>query len=188
MAPVENDKNNTPVKTVKAEEETEASEEAEEAQATEADIESLEEAEATEETPDVTVGSTSEEDEISSVRAELVEFVSARLNKYFFTIGRLKMALKPDRIEIYTDISFFMNTVAERGGVVSVVTSGSGVSMDDANAVVEYADSASGAALGILLNDVVDKDLTTATSTGIRMRCRSVAKSPSFVVVNVLQT
>ena len=34
------------------------------------------------------------------------------------------MALKPDRIEIYTDISFFMNTVAERGGVVSVVTSG----------------------------------------------------------------
>lgn len=70
------------------------------------------------------------------------------------------MALKPDRIEIYTDISFFMNTVAERGGVVSVVTSGSGVSMDDANAVVEYADSASGAALGILLNDVVDKDLT----------------------------
>ena len=70
------------------------------------------------------------------------------------------MDLKPDRIEIYTDISFFMNTVAERGGVVSVVTSGSGVSMDDANAVVEYADSASGAALGILLNDVVDKDLT----------------------------
>ena len=71
------------------------------------------------------------------------------------------MALKPDRIEIYTDISFFMNTVAERGGVVSVVTSGSGVSMDDANAVVEYADAASGsAALGVLLCDVVDKDLT----------------------------
>ena len=71
------------------------------------------------------------------------------------------MALKPDRIEIYTDISFFMNTVAERGGVVSVVTSGSGVSMDDANAVVEYADAASGsAALGVLLCDVVNKDLT----------------------------
>jgi len=71
------------------------------------------------------------------------------------------MALKPDRIEIYTDISFFMNTVAERGGVVSVVTSGSGVSMDDANAVVEYADAASGsAALGVLLCDVVGKDLT----------------------------
>jgi hypothetical protein len=59
---------------------SEASEEAEEAQATEADIDSLEEAVA-EETPDLTVGSTSEEDEQSSVRAELVEFVSARLNK-----------------------------------------------------------------------------------------------------------
>ena len=59
---------------------SEASEEAEEAQATEADIDSLEEAVA-EETPDLTVGSASEEDEQSSVRAELVEFVSARLNK-----------------------------------------------------------------------------------------------------------
>ena len=79
-APVENDKDNTPVKTVKAEEEIEETEEAEEAQATEADIESLEEAEV-EATPDVTVGSdASEEDEISTVRAELVEFVSARLN------------------------------------------------------------------------------------------------------------
>ena len=66
---------------VKAEEEVEETEEAEEAQATEADIESLEDAEV-EATPDVTVGSdASEEDEISTVRAELVEFVSARLNK-----------------------------------------------------------------------------------------------------------
>ena len=29
------------------------------------------------------------------------------------------MALKPDRIEFLTDISNFMNSVAERGGVVS---------------------------------------------------------------------
>jgi hypothetical protein len=71
------------------------------------------------------------------------------------------MALKPDRIEHKTDISFFMNTVAERGGVVSAVTSGSGVSMDDANAVVAYATAASGALpIGVLLNDVVDLDLT----------------------------
>lgn len=73
------------------------------------------------------------------------------------------MALKPDRIELQTDVSFFMNTVAERGGVVSVVTatSGVGVSMDDANAVVEYAAVASGAKpVGVLLNDVVDLDLT----------------------------
>lgn len=71
------------------------------------------------------------------------------------------MALKSDRIEALSDISFFMNTVAERGGVVSVVTAGSGVSMDDANAVVAYASTVSGSKpLGVLLNDVVNYDLT----------------------------
>ena len=73
------------------------------------------------------------------------------------------MALKPDRIELLTDISFFMTTIAERGGVVSAVTSttGVGVSMDDANAVVAYAAVASGAKpVGVLLNDVVNLDLT----------------------------
>jgi len=73
------------------------------------------------------------------------------------------MALKPDRIELLTDVSFFMNTVAERGGVVSAVTAttGVGVSMDDANAVVAYAAAVSGSKpLGVLLNDVVDYDLT----------------------------
>jgi hypothetical protein len=71
------------------------------------------------------------------------------------------MALKPDRIELLTDISFFSNAVSERGGVVSAVTSGSGVAMDDANAVVAYAATVSGSKpLGILLNDVVNLDLT----------------------------
>ena len=73
------------------------------------------------------------------------------------------MALKPDRIELLTDISFFMATTAERGGVVSAVTltTGVGVSMDDANAVVAYAAVASGAKpVGVLLNDVVNLDLT----------------------------
>lgn len=73
------------------------------------------------------------------------------------------MALKSDRIELLTDVSFFMNTTATRGGVVSVnvATSGVGVSMDDANAVVAYAAVASGSLpVGILLNDVVNIDLT----------------------------
>lgn len=71
------------------------------------------------------------------------------------------MALKPDRIEAYTDISFFMNQVAERGGIVTHVTAGEGVSMDDANAVVEYPSDPSGTApAGLLLNDVVNYDLT----------------------------
>jgi hypothetical protein len=71
------------------------------------------------------------------------------------------MALKPDRIEHLTDISFFMNTTAERGGVASYVTGGVGVAMDDADAVVAYAAAASGSVpAGVLLNDVVDLDLT----------------------------
>ena len=73
------------------------------------------------------------------------------------------MALKSDRIELLTDVSFFMNTTATRGGVVSVnvATSGLGVSMDDANAVIAYAATVSGSLpVGILLNDVVNIDLT----------------------------
>ena len=71
------------------------------------------------------------------------------------------MALKPDRIESYTDISFFCDTVSERGGVVSHITGGSGVSMDDANSVVRYAANQSGTKpAGLLLNDVVNIDLT----------------------------
>jgi len=71
------------------------------------------------------------------------------------------MALKPDRIEAYTDISFFMNETGERGGIVVHLSGGSGVSMDDANAVVEYAANQSGTKpAGLLLNDVVSLDLT----------------------------
>jgi hypothetical protein len=71
------------------------------------------------------------------------------------------MALKPDRIESYTDISFFCNTVAERGGIVVHVTSGNGVSMDDAGAVVAYPTANTGTKpAGLLLNDVVNLDLT----------------------------
>jgi hypothetical protein len=71
------------------------------------------------------------------------------------------MALKPDRIESQVDISFFMNTAETRGGVATLVTGGSGVSMDDSAAVVGYSAAASGAVpMGILLNDVVDIDLT----------------------------
>lgn len=73
------------------------------------------------------------------------------------------MALKPDRIELLTDVSFFMNTTAERGGIACAVVSasGSGVAMDDSNAVVAYVATGSGARpIGVLLNDVVNYDLT----------------------------
>ena len=72
------------------------------------------------------------------------------------------MSLKADRIELLTDVSFFATATATRGGVASrTAPGGSGVSMDDASAVVSYAATASGALpMGILLNDVVDLDLT----------------------------
>ncbi len=71
------------------------------------------------------------------------------------------MALKPDRIESLVDVSFFMNTAETRGGVATLVTGGSGVAMDDSDAVVSYSATASGKVpVGILLNDVVDIDLT----------------------------
>jgi hypothetical protein len=71
------------------------------------------------------------------------------------------MALKPDRVESQVDISFFMNTAETRGGVATLSTGGSGVAMDDSAAVVSYAATASGKVpMGVLLNDVVDIDLT----------------------------
>ena len=54
-----------------------------------------------------------------------------------------------------------MNEVAERGGVVSLSTAGSGASLDNGNAVVTYAADPSGKVpLGLLINDMVNIDLT----------------------------
>lgn len=72
------------------------------------------------------------------------------------------MALKADRLYLQTDISFFMNEVAERGGLVcNSSTVGSGAAMDQGQNVVTYQASPSGKyPLGILLNDMVNIDLT----------------------------
>ena len=75
------------------------------------------------------------------------------------------MALKPHRKPGQgTDISFFINEVAERGGIVTFdITnpSGSGAAMDDANALVQVPTSTGdGIAAGLLVNDVVNLDLT----------------------------
>ena len=73
------------------------------------------------------------------------------------------MALKPDRIETVTDVSFFSSSAtATRGGIASLTGGGgSGVSMDNAASVVSYAAVASGCKpVGVLLNDVKDLDLT----------------------------
>lgn len=68
------------------------------------------------------------------------------------------MALKGDRQEITHDISFFCNdTTAERGGIMSLSTAGSGAALDQGAAVVTYATNPSGKVpVGMLMGDVVN--------------------------------
>ena len=69
------------------------------------------------------------------------------------------MALKSDRYELQTDISFFYNAgTATRGCVVVHDTAGSGAAMDQGVNLVKK--HTAGVPVGILLNDVVNKDLT----------------------------
>jgi hypothetical protein len=73
------------------------------------------------------------------------------------------MALKADRYEESTDISFFYTAGAvARGGVVCLETlSASGAAMDQGNNTVSYQQAATtDVPVGVLLNDVVNKDLT----------------------------
>ena len=74
------------------------------------------------------------------------------------------MALKADRYEESTDISFFYNAgTATRGGVVCLADLGlaSGAALDQGENLVSYqAAAATDVPVGILLNDVVNKDLT----------------------------
>jgi len=70
------------------------------------------------------------------------------------------MALKADRYEESTDISFFYNegTATRGGAVVLDAALASGAAMDQGGNKVKY--GTAGVPAGILLNDVVNKDLT----------------------------
>ena len=71
------------------------------------------------------------------------------------------MALKSDRSTLQTDISFFMNETGEKGQIVVFSTAGSGAAMDQAQALVTVAAAdATNIPVGVLLNDVVNLDLT----------------------------
>jgi len=71
------------------------------------------------------------------------------------------MALKADRHELDVDISFFMNEIGEKGQIVVFSTAGSGAAMDQAQALVTVAAAdATNIPVGVLLNDVVNLDLT----------------------------
>lgn len=71
------------------------------------------------------------------------------------------MALKPDRIELAdgSRIKYFMNVIAERGIIVDLDSPG-GEGMDDPGAVVIVPPNASGDPAGVLMNDVVNLNLT----------------------------
>lgn len=71
------------------------------------------------------------------------------------------MALYMDRVVDATDISFYCNTVLERGFAVCVSTAGSGVNLDSpSNVCTTNAVTSGSIPLGILLSDVVSIDLT----------------------------
>lgn len=71
------------------------------------------------------------------------------------------MALKPLRNIVADDISYFATATASRGGIATMSTVGSGEAMDDGASVVAYAANPSGLLpVGVLMNDVVNLDLT----------------------------
>jgi len=73
------------------------------------------------------------------------------------------MALKPDRDLLSTDVSYFMNVIADPGVGVFHVSAGSGAAMDQATNVVGLGPSlsvSSGVVVGVLISSVVNKDLT----------------------------
>ena len=71
------------------------------------------------------------------------------------------MALKADRHELQTDISFFMNEVQNRGLIVCHSGGGSGAAMDQSAALVTaVADPSGDVPVGMLLNDMVNIDQT----------------------------
>ena len=77
------------------------------------------------------------------------------------------MALKSDRYVLQTDISFFLNEVAERGVIVSLSTGGSGVALDNQGTTsspfplaVVSANPSGVKPIGFLMNDMVSIDTT----------------------------
>jgi hypothetical protein len=87
------------------------------------------------------------------------------------------MALKGDRQERFTDISFFMDQVAEKGGIVCIKTGGSGAALDQSAAEVEYAADPSGdCPVGLLVYDMVNVDLTKYTLNPYKMEVQKGSK------------
>ncbi len=102
------------------------------------------------------------------------------------------MALKADRYEESTDISFFYNEdVATRGGAVVLDAAvASGAAMDQGGNKVKY--GTAGVPVGILLNDVVNKDLTRTHLNQYKDEVQKGGKvtvlTRGWVVTNMIET
>lgn len=71
------------------------------------------------------------------------------------------MALKAHRHALDYAVDYVMNSTAEPGGCLALKTGASGLALDSSKQEVEYAANPSGKKpVGILLSDVVNKDLT----------------------------
>lgn len=94
------------------------------------------------------------------------------------------MSLKPARNIVELETQFFVNTAyaASLKGIVLVGSSGtqgSGTSLDHPNMVAERATSVSGRyPIGVLLNPVVDKDLTDSVLNSYREEIQVGNKVP----------
>ena len=107
------------------------------------------------------------------------------------------MALKPDRSIVgnQTNISCFYNSTAEKGEVLVFSTAGSGAAMDDANAVVTRpsADASGERFAGIVLNDMVNKDLTQTHLNVYKDEMQqggkvTLVKAPAVIVTDMLKS
>jgi hypothetical protein len=72
------------------------------------------------------------------------------------------MALKPDRYHVESEIAYFCNDVVNRGVILAFGSSGSGAALDQTAAIAALPGAAVGALrpLGVLMNDMVNIDLT----------------------------
>ena len=74
---------------------------------------------------------------------------------------KLMTVKKGDRIlEIGCGEGRLLQKLSDRGIIVTASSQGSGAAMDDSSAVVQVANNTAEKPVGLLLNDVVDLDLT----------------------------
>lgn len=104
------------------------------------------------------------------------------------------MALRGDRWEFKTDISYFCSSVTERGVVLVAGTSGSGVALDQTvNTVVLNGTGVAGTKpIGLLLNDIVNIDQTRQHINYLKDEMQKGGKctllQKGWVVTNMIPT